>query len=228
MKDIKKGIADSLLTLPSFSFVGIIVGIYGMKQGLGLAKTVLMSMMMFHGAAQFVALNLMAEDAEIVAILIAVLFVNIRFVICSSGLALHLKGLGLGKILLISSMVTTPTFAIAVNRFLREGGNWHYLLGLHIVSYLTWTIATLIGAIVGMKIPLFVQEGMRFAFYALLIGILLIGFKNAKNLVNIITCAGVSIFIYYFTKTSLNIMLAPFIAASLMVLAEQWKRKLLA
>jgi 4-azaleucine resistance transporter AzlC len=227
LKDIKKGIVDSLLTLPSFSFVGIIFGIYGMKQGLGLGKTVFMSMMMFHGAAQFVALNLIAEDAETVAILIAVLFVNIRFVICSSGLAVHLKNLGLGKILLISSMVTTPTFAIAVNRFLREGGNWHYLLGLHTASYLTWIVATLIGAIVGMKIPLFIQEGMRFAFYALLIGLLSIGFKNAKNLVNIIICAVVSIFIYTFTKTNLNIILAPFIGATLMVIREQWKRKFL-
>jgi 4-azaleucine resistance transporter AzlC len=227
MRDIKKGIVDSLLTLPSFLFVGIIFGIYGMKQGLGLAKTVFMSIVMFHGAAQFVALNLMAENAETVAILIAVLFINIRFLICSTGLALHLKDLSLGKTLLISSMVTTPTFAIAVNRFLKEGGNWHYLLGLHLISYLTWVAATLIGAMVEMKIPLFLQEGMRFAFYALLIGILSIGFKRVRSLVNIISCAVISIFIYYLTKTTINIVVAPLIASTAMVLGEQWKRKLL-
>jgi hypothetical protein len=38
MKDIKKGFVDSLLTLPSFSFVRIIFGIYGMKQGLGVSE----------------------------------------------------------------------------------------------------------------------------------------------------------------------------------------------
>ena len=206
-------------------FVGIIFGIYGMKQGLGLAKTAFMSIMMFHGAAQFVALSLMAEDADTVALLIAVLFVNIRFVICSSGLAVHLKDLSLGKILLISSMVTTPTFGIAVNRFLREGGNWHYLFGLHLVSYLAWIAATFIGAMAGMKIPVFIQEGMRFAFYALLIGLLLIGFKGTRDVVNMIGCAFISIIIYYFTRTSLHVVLAPFIGASLMVLGGEWNRR---
>jgi len=226
MRSINKGIIDSLPTLPAYLFIGLIFGIYGMEQGLGLMSTIFMSISMFHGAAQFVALNLIAINSGIAAILIAILFINTRYLMCSAGLALHLRNLGLGKTLLISSMVTTPTFAVAMKTFGKEGGNWLYLLGLHLITYLTWVIGTTIGGVIGMEIPLFLQEGMKFTFYALLIGILSIGYRSVENLLNIVLCGIISISIYYLTPTAINIIIAPSAAATVMILVEQWKREL--
>ena len=222
MKEINKGLIDSLFTLPSFAFVGVVFGINGIKEGLGLSNTLLMSVVMFHGAAQFAALNLMTIGAGIVTLLITVLFMNTRYLICSAGLALYLKDVNMRKILLIASMVTTPTFAVAMNRFKKERGSWNYLLGLHLISYATWIVGTAIGIMVGIKVPLSLQIGMNFAFYSLLIGVLVIGCNHLDQLLNILICGVISVLTSYVSKNSINIVLAPIIAATIMVLGEKW------
>lgn len=228
MRDFNKGFIDSLPTLPSFSFVGIMFGISGIEHGLGLTKTILMSAVMFHGAAQFIALSLMTADSGITAILIAITFMNCRYLMCGASLAIYLRDLSMKKVLLISSMVTIPTFAVAMNRFRKEEGSWLYLFGLHLISYLTWVVGTTVGALIGMKIPLFLQKGMGFTFYALLIGVLWIGYRGFKSIVNIGLCGMISILIYHLTPYNINIILSPLFSATMMIFGEKWKQKLIA
>jgi predicted branched-subunit amino acid permease len=117
------------LTLGVVPF-GLVTGIAGIKAGLSAFEITVMSGVVYAGAAQLVALQLMSAGATMVFVILAVAVVNLRYVMYSSAIAKHLKPLSQPLRVLAGFGLVDQNFALTLNRSKDLGEQltpWFYL-----------------------------------------------------------------------------------------------------
>lgn len=133
--------------------IGLAFGVLAQKAGLGPWHVALMSLFVFAGGSQFIAVAMLSAGTAAPSIVATTLVVNLRHVLMSSSLAPHLQGAGRRFLTLFAYGVTDESYAVNMTRF-REGG-WHRLsaLTLNHAANLTWFASTVAGVFAGQLIP---------------------------------------------------------------------------
>ncbi len=133
--------------------IGLAFGVLAQKAGLHPLEVALMSLLVFAGSAQFIAVSMIGANAAALPIIVTTFTVNLRHLLMSSSLALYLGRLHRGWISLFAYGVTDESFAVNLTKF-REG-RWHWrpALVLNHTANLVWIISTVLGALGGQFIP---------------------------------------------------------------------------
>ena len=137
--------------LGSFPF-----GVTAIATGLDVWKGQGMSLIMFAGASQLVAMQLIREGAPAVIIALSACIVNLRFLMYSATLAPHYKTFPLPMKTLLSFMMTDQGFAVIMNRFAPSWtpqAKMYFALGSCLVMWICWQLSTLAGLLLGAGLP---------------------------------------------------------------------------
>ena len=102
--------------------IGLALGVLAQKAGLPWWAVAMMSVLVFAGSAQFICVAMLAAKATVPAIILTTFVVNLRHVLMSSALAVHLQGVSRRFLALYSYGVTDESFAVNMTRF--RAGNW--------------------------------------------------------------------------------------------------------
>lgn len=135
---------------------GIVCGIGAIAAGASPIAALAMSMIMFSGAAQIIAVQLLAAGAPFAVILLSCLVVSLRLVMYSAAMAPYLRPLDHRWRGLLSFLLTDQAFAGTLQRFRNSDdvrANASYFLGSGALLWVTWQIATLAGIVAGQVIP---------------------------------------------------------------------------
>lgn len=149
-----KAIAPILLGVVPFA---TIAGIAAVEIGLSPELAIGMSLLMFAGAAQLAAIQLLALDASPFIIILTALIINLRFVMYSASLAPHLKQAAPRLKALLAYLLTDQAYAVSISQFTREPArrglrHWFYL-GAALAMWLTWQTGAALGALLGTQVP---------------------------------------------------------------------------
>ena len=140
----------------------------------------LMSLTMYAGAGQYMAMGLFASGAPLTAIAVTQLFLNIRHIVYGLSLIEKFKGTGKWKPYLIFAL-TDETYALLTSVKVPEGVNRGNFLGtIALLDQMYWVLGGIIGAIAGALIP-FSFEGVDFALTALFAVLMLNQLKASKD-----------------------------------------------
>ena len=135
---------------------GIVCGIGALAAGASPIAALAMSMIMFSGAAQIIATQLLAAGAPFAVILLSCLVVSLRLMMYSAAMAPYLRPLDHRWRALLAFVLTDQAFAATLQRF-RESGdvraNASYFLGSGALLWVVWQFATLAGILAGQVIP---------------------------------------------------------------------------
>ncbi len=142
--------------LPGVAPFGLISGIAAVESGLSPTAAWLMSAMIFAGASQLAAVQLMADNAAIWIVLLTVWVINLRFAMYSASLAPHLRHVGTPGRLMAAFLVTDHGYGMSVLRF--DDGmpipqRLPYYLGIGVTLWVVWQATTLAGALLGKQLP---------------------------------------------------------------------------
>jgi len=150
---IKEGLAMAWPICLGFIPIGLSLGVLAQKNGLAPWQVGLMSLLVFAGGSQFIAVAMLASGASFGAIVSTTFIVNLRHLLMSSALAVHFSGVSRRFLAFFAYGVTDESFAVNMARF-REGDwdRWRALV-LNQVTNLTWLVCTVAGAYAGEFIP---------------------------------------------------------------------------
>jgi 4-azaleucine resistance transporter AzlC len=171
------------ITLPVFFgyiSIGIPFGLLAVKSGYPLFLAVLMSVFIFAGAGQFMAIGLFASGASVPSILVAKLLLNIRHIVYGLSLIEPFKEAGKWKPYVIYTL-SDETYALLTTATPPEGmkkGDFYGLVSLLDQSY--WVAGTIIGGVAGSLIP-FSFAGVDFALTALFAVLLIEQIKKTRD-----------------------------------------------
>lgn len=115
-----------------------------------------MSVVVFAGAAQLVATQLINDGAPVIVILLSTCVVNLRFMMYSASIAPHLSEFSLKKKSLVAYMLSDQAYAMSITHFNRQPNApykaW-FFAGACFALWTTWQIGTAIGVFLGAQIP---------------------------------------------------------------------------
>ena len=148
--------------------IAVTFGILARQAGLSSLEAAGMSVFVFAGASQFIALKLLASGISILQIVLTTFIINFRHFLLSASLSQRLRSRR-RHALLLAFGITDETFVVAS---MREPLNEPVLMGLILTAYLAWVGGTLAGSLLAGLIPLTLVKGMSTALYALFIALL--------------------------------------------------------
>ena len=146
--------------LPFVLVVGPFAALFGVvatEAGLNVAETMAMSVLVIAGAAQFAALQQMSENAPTLLVLATALTVNLRMGMYSAALAPHLGATPLWQRAFVAYITVDQNYALAMveydRRTMTTQEKLAYFVGAMAPIAPFWYAMTLIGALVGERIP---------------------------------------------------------------------------
>ncbi len=153
----------------------VLFGALATTSGLSARAAVAMSLFVFAGSAQFIAVTLLASGTGVALIILTTLIVNLRHVLYAATLAPHVRHLPQRWLLPLGFWLTDESFVVVAERFNRRGPapykHWYYL-GSALFMYVNWQIWTIVGILAGQRIPDPSHWGLDFALVATFIGLL--------------------------------------------------------
>lgn len=184
-KAIKAAFPVTIPVMLGYISVGIAFGLLFEKSGYGLFWAMLMSVAVYAGSMQFIAINLLVSGAGLVEVLLMTLFVNIRHVFYGLSFLDKFKDMGKKKTYMIFSL-TDETYSLLCSSKAPKDVNEN--LFLFIISFLNqiyWIIGTIIGSVAGSLIT-FNTKGIDFAMTALFVVIFIEQWYSYKTHVPVI------------------------------------------
>jgi 4-azaleucine resistance transporter AzlC len=152
-KIIKEGARAAWPICLGYLPIGLAFGVLAEKAGLHPLEIGLMSLLVFAGSAQFIAVSMLTSGAAVMSIVITTFLVNLRHILMSSSLAVYLRGTNPWFLALYSYGVTDESFAVNLSRF-REGlWHRHQALVVNQVANAAWVAASILGGYGGQFIP---------------------------------------------------------------------------
>ena len=179
--DFKRGAQAGVSIGIGYFPIALTFGLLAKTSGLSIYETVLMSLIVFAGASQYIALSLIAYGTGIFEIILTTFIVNIRHFLMSTSLTEKCEEDNLFNKLIYSFGITDETFSVVATK---EGtASTPFIFGVISVSYSSWVVFSGVGHLIGTSLPHTLQESMGVALYAMFIGLLVPSMKKSVKVI---------------------------------------------
>jgi len=204
--------------------IGLAFGVLAQKAGLHPFEIGIMSLLVFAGSSQFIAISMLSNGAGAAPIIATTFVVNLRHFLMSSSLAIHMGSVKKRTLSLFAYGVTDESFAVNLSRF--RDGNWDIKRGLIVnhAANITWIMCTIIGGYGGQFIPP-KAFGIDYALTAMFICLLVFQLRGRKYVITAAIAGVLAIILSLTVPGNLYIILASILAATLgVVFTKRIKR----
>jgi len=174
---------------------GLITGAAASAAGIDPVIAIAMSIIVFAGAAQLVAIQLISEGAPGAMIVLAALVVNLRMMMYSAAVAPFFAELNLRWKFIIGYLLTDHAFALMTSRFSTSDDNPHkrwYYLGAGSLMWTVWQISLAIGVFIGVQVP--ASWSLEFLIPLMFISLVAPALKTRPQLMAALCAATASVF----------------------------------
>jgi branched chain amino acid efflux pump len=154
LRGLRDGTPFLIVIVPFAALFGVVAT----EAGLSVLETMGFSVLVIAGAAQFTALQMMADNAPTMMILATALAVNLRMAMYSAAMVPHVGTAPFWKRAVLAYFLVDQSYAASIMEYERRpdlGGaeRLAYFFGVITPVCPTWYVFTLVGALMGEAIP---------------------------------------------------------------------------
>ena len=215
------GARASLPVLLGIAPFGMICGVAMVAGGIAPLTAVLMSVFVFAGASMLAATQLLAAGAPVALVVLTAFFINLRFMMYSASMRLHLGALPLRWRLPVAYMLADNPYALCMARFADHPADRNKLafcLGVSVPVWLCWQLAVVAGVLVGARLPAAWQ--LEFAAPLVFIAIS-VPLLRDRAMIAAAVAAGVTVVLAHGLPMRLGLILAALAGLAAGLLAER-------
>ncbi len=178
---------------------GIIFGTLAEQSGLSPLAAIAMSIFVFAGSSQFIALGLLAAGTGPLIIIATTFIVNLRHLLYSAAIVDDVKHLSGPWRALIAFGLTDEAFATIADKIRKSDDTWRlkyvqwFYLGSFGTLYANWILCTIIGITLGELVPGMSGWGLDFAMSATFIGMVLPYLNTRPMMACVLVAAAMSL-----------------------------------
>jgi 4-azaleucine resistance transporter AzlC len=219
-KAFSRGAAAAWPICFGYAPIGLAFGVLAQKAGLTPLEIGLMSVIVFAGSSQFIAVSMLAAGASVVSIVATAFIVNLRHFLMSSALAVYLKNADRIKLSFFSYGVTDESFAVNLTRFRESDWDLNSALVTNFTANITWFITTVLGGFSGQFIPAH-AFGIDYALVAMFICLLVFQLKGSIYVITAIVAGIIAVILSMIIPGNSYIVIASMAAAALGVVVKK-------
>jgi 4-azaleucine resistance transporter AzlC len=138
---------------------GLVAGVAATEAGLGLAEAVGFSMVVFAGASQLAALDLLGTGAPAWVAIMTAAVINLRMAMYSASIGSYMTDQSARRRWVAAYLLTDQAYALSLARYQQQDrlraavDRFWFYLGTALVLWVVWQITTVIGVVVGGQVP---------------------------------------------------------------------------
>jgi len=204
--------------------VGFAYGVLARKSGLSIDNTVLMSLIVFAGSAQFIAVSLIASGASSLTVILTTFIVNLRHMLMSAALSPYLKKWSKMELAGFTFQLTDESFAVHSTRFANGDMHKGETFLINSIAQLAWVGGTVLGIFSSTLISDVKPMGLDYALPAMFIALLIFQIKDKSHVVVGIITGLLSTALTLTGAGQWNVIIATLIGATLGA-ALKWGNK---
>ncbi len=219
------GASRALPIVMGYIPIGFAFGVLAQKSGISAANTLMLSIIVYAGSAQLIAVGLIAAGASAIPIILTTLVVNLRHMLFSAALSPYLKHWRKGEIALFAFELTDESFALHTVRFPQAPPGKAETLALNLTAQISWVFGTWLGIVAGQAISDVRPYALDYALPAMFIALLVVQIKDRTQVAVTLLAGGLSILFLLAGMSQWNVIAATLVAATAGVLVEPWIKK---
>lgn len=200
-------------------------GILATKAGISPFNTLAMSLIVYAGSGQLIAVGLFAAGFSPYTIILTTFIVNLRHSLMSTALSPYLKSWRRWLIPIFAFQLTDETFVVHSMRFAEAGARPGESIAINVISYLSWFSGTVIGVAAGDLITDVKPFGLDYALIAMFIALLVFQMQNRKTLAVAVIAGLIAVALQLAGFSQWNVILATLTGATAGVFIDVWTRK---
>lgn len=164
----RKAFPYTIPVLTGYLFIGTAFGVMFQEKGYNFLWAIFMSMVVYAGSGQYLAVNFFAPQVGFLNIIFMTFMVNVRHIFYGLSLLERFGKMGKKRFYMIFSL-TDETYSLLCTTKAPKGvAEDKFLFAIALLDQLYWVLGSAIGALAGALIP-FNAKGIDFAMTALFI-----------------------------------------------------------
>ncbi len=219
---LKTGLITSFPIIVGYIPIGFAFGVMAEKAGISAFNTVLMSLIVFAGSSQLIAVGLILAGVSTISIIITTFIVNLRHMLMAAALSPFLKKWKKSELTAFSYQITDETFAIHSERFANNNTEKQESLVINMSAQASWVFGTIIGVIAGSLISDVKPLGLDYVLSAMFIGLLVFQLKSRFQVIVAVLSGIMSVLSFLAGIEQWNVILATLAGATIGVFIEKW------
>jgi predicted branched-subunit amino acid permease len=137
---------------------GLVAGASPVAEGLGAGAAIGFSTIVFAGASQLAAIDVLGDGGSALVAALAAWTINLRMVLYSASLAPHLAHESLRTRIGVAYLLTDQAYAVSITEITSEQGQAPerrvpYYLGAALTLWGSWQLSTIAGTLIGSSVP---------------------------------------------------------------------------
>ncbi len=180
-KTIRQAFIDTVPVLTGYIVLGFGFGIIIKANGFGIFTAFIMSLLIYAGSMQYVAIGLLTGGVSFITAAVTTLMVNARHIFYGISMLERYKGMGKRKPYLIFGL-TDETYSLVCsdNKNIPQERRKDYYLFVTLFDHIYWVTGSVLGAVAGTLIK-FDTTGIDFALTALFLTVFIEQWLSTKK-----------------------------------------------
>jgi 4-azaleucine resistance transporter AzlC len=223
-KKILTKLTPALPVVMGYLPVGFAYGVLGVNAGISTLNTILMSLIVFAGSAQLMATSFFVQGLNPFSIIITTFIVNLRHLLMSASLSLHMKKWNKFEVAGFCYELTDETFAVHSMRFTDGETSAKPAIGINVICQSAWVIGSILGALAGNLISDVKPFALDYALPAMFIALLVLQIKSKLHIWVAVAGGLLSLLIWGAGITQWNVIIATVAGATLGAVVETLRK----
>lgn len=225
VRAVLEGAKRALPVVLGYIPIGFAYGVLAGKSGLSETNTLLMSLIVFAGSSQFIAVGLFASGTGPAAVILTTFVVNLRHMLMAAALTPYLSTWKKRYLAFFSYQLTDETFALHS----ASASSLHECkleaLSLNVTAQASWVSGTALGVLASGLIGDVKPLGLDYALAAMFIGLLVGQCQNSIRLITAIISGGIATLLYLAGWHQFHIIAATILGATVGLGIELWTKR---
>lgn len=222
---LRKILTLSTPVIFTYLAVGGAYGVLAENSGLTFVFTILMSIFVYAGTAQFLAVGLIASGVSPFVLGVSVFVVNLRYFLYSSILLKYIKTKSLLKKVFFSLEITDETFIVQTTAIKPGELDESSLFIMHWICHFSWVLGTAFGYFIGNNSFDLNKYGGEFALPIMFIALLAVSLKERFYWFLAILSIALVIVLNYLNFGQFSTILASVLAAFIGIGVKHYARR---
>ena len=195
--EARRGLRDVAPILLGVAPFALVAGATAVNAGLSPLQAAGLSLVVFAGASQLAAIELLGDNAELLIVLATGVVINLRMLMYSASIAPHFRAFRTRWKAACSYILTDQAYALSVARYTGVSADldptarrWYYL-AVGGSLWAVWQLCTLVGIAVGARVP--PAWGLEFAVPLVFLSLLIPATTSWPKLVAAAVGGGVAV-----------------------------------
>lgn len=217
-----RGVMRAVPIVLGYVPVGLAYGILAQKAGISPLNTILMSILVYAGSSQLIAVSLFGAHVPVLSIIMTTFVVNLRHLIMTSALTPYLKHWRTWELAAFAYEVTDETFAVHSTQFPESVPGKAEVFAINLTAQTAWITGTILGIVLGQLVTNVKPFALDYALPAMFVALLVLQIRHWRHVVVALMTGTLALFLHQLGMTQWHVMTAAVIGATIGVILESW------